>query len=155
VKLLPLSLLPPTPTTPTRHTRPHQVEAALRTALCLRGYEDVLAPADIWALLGLTAFYAGFYGQCSKVGRERAEQCCTSPCSKVCFVCRGKGHGVCQGKWGEYCTAGSARWGWRTVVRKVGVLHSPWQQQATPSLAHHPCCPSTSTFAPQPCAPAP
>ena len=29
-------------------------------------YDDVLDPQDIYSLLGLTAFYNGFFGQCSK-----------------------------------------------------------------------------------------
>lgn len=51
----------PLPTTPCL-----QVEAALRTGLCLRNYEDILDPAEVWAFLALAAFYAKFYGTCSK-----------------------------------------------------------------------------------------
>lgn len=29
-------------------------------------YEDVLSPQDIYSLVGLTAFYNGFFGQCSQ-----------------------------------------------------------------------------------------
>lgn len=29
-------------------------------------YDDVLEPKDVYCLLGLTAFYNGFFGQCSK-----------------------------------------------------------------------------------------
>jgi len=29
-------------------------------------YDDVLDPQDVYSLLGLTAFYNGFFGQCSK-----------------------------------------------------------------------------------------
>jgi hypothetical protein len=42
-------------------------EAALRTCLALRRYEDVLGAAPVYSLLALAAFYAGFYEQCSKV----------------------------------------------------------------------------------------
>jgi WD repeat-containing protein 35 len=42
-------------------------DGAMRTALHLRQYDDVLHPPDIYALLALAAFYNGFYGQCSKV----------------------------------------------------------------------------------------
>jgi WD repeat-containing protein 35 len=46
-----------------------QVDAALRSALQLRRYLDILPPLDVWSLLGLVGFYAGFFGTCSKVGR--------------------------------------------------------------------------------------
>lgn len=39
---------------------------AMRTALRLREYESVLPPEEIYALIALTAFYAKFYGQCSR-----------------------------------------------------------------------------------------
>ena len=39
---------------------------AMRTALRLRDYEAVLPPAEIYALIALTAFYAKYYAQCSK-----------------------------------------------------------------------------------------
>jgi len=29
-------------------------------------YDDVVDPQDVYSLLGLTAFYNGFFGQCSK-----------------------------------------------------------------------------------------
>ena len=29
-------------------------------------YDDVLSPQDIYSLVGLTAFYNGFFGQCSQ-----------------------------------------------------------------------------------------
>jgi hypothetical protein len=45
-----------------------QADAALRTALRLRQYDDVLAPADVYAFLALVGFYSNFYGTCSKVG---------------------------------------------------------------------------------------
>ncbi len=45
-----------------------QADAALRTALQLRQYEEVLDGQDIYSFLGLAAFYSKFYGQCSKVG---------------------------------------------------------------------------------------
>lgn len=44
-----------------------QVDLALRTALHLRHYDDVLEPQDIYCFLALTAFYSKFFGQCSKV----------------------------------------------------------------------------------------
>ncbi|KAF8068393.1 Wdr35 [Scenedesmus sp. PABB004] len=43
-----------------------QVDAALRTALRLRAYDDLLGAADVWAFLALVGFYARFYGTCSK-----------------------------------------------------------------------------------------
>jgi len=39
---------------------------AMRTALRLREYETILPPAEIYALVALTAFYSKYYGQCSK-----------------------------------------------------------------------------------------
>jgi len=39
---------------------------AMRTALRLREYETVLPPAEIYALIALTSFYAKYYLQCSK-----------------------------------------------------------------------------------------
>lgn len=41
---------------------PHH--AALTAVTCR--YEDVLKPQDIYSLVGLTAFYNGFFGQCSQ-----------------------------------------------------------------------------------------
>lgn len=43
-----------------------QVEAALRTALQLRKYDDVLDPGLVYAFLALVGFYSSFYGTCSK-----------------------------------------------------------------------------------------
>uniref|UniRef100_A0A061SDB5 Wd repeat-containing protein 35 isoform x2 n=1 Tax=Tetraselmis sp. GSL018 TaxID=582737 RepID=A0A061SDB5_9CHLO len=43
-----------------------QFEAAMRTALHLRRYEDVLDPVDIYSFLALASFYAQFFSQCSK-----------------------------------------------------------------------------------------
>lgn len=45
-----------------------QVEAALRTALQLRRYDDILDPGLVYAFMALVGFYSGFYGTCSKVG---------------------------------------------------------------------------------------
>lgn len=42
------------------------VDLAMRTALHLRDYEDILDPLEIYSFLGLASFYNGFYGQCSK-----------------------------------------------------------------------------------------
>ena len=42
----------------------------MRTALRLRSYEAVLPVDDIYSLIALTAFYAKFFGQCSKVRRS-------------------------------------------------------------------------------------
>ncbi|KAL6750533.1 intraflagellar transport protein [Haematococcus lacustris] len=42
------------------------VDLAMRTALHLRDYEDVLEPLEIYSFLALAAFYNKFYGQCSK-----------------------------------------------------------------------------------------
>jgi len=39
---------------------------AMKTALRLREYEQVLPPAEIYALIALTAFYSKYYAQCSK-----------------------------------------------------------------------------------------
>ncbi|GMH42155.1 hypothetical protein BSKO_10074 [Bryopsis sp. KO-2023] len=41
-------------------------EAAMRTALHLRQYEDVISPEKIYALLAIAAHSCKFYGQCSK-----------------------------------------------------------------------------------------
>ncbi|KAL3151657.1 hypothetical protein ABBQ38_012645 [Trebouxia sp. C0009 RCD-2024] len=49
-----------------RHLYAGNTDAAMRTALHLRKYDDVLEPKDVYCLLGLTAFYNGFFGQCSK-----------------------------------------------------------------------------------------
>lgn len=38
----------------------------MRTALRLREYETVLPKEEIYSLIALTAFYAKFYGQCSR-----------------------------------------------------------------------------------------
>lgn len=46
---------------------PAQVEAALRTALQLRKYDDILDPGLVYAFLALVGFYSSFYGTCSKV----------------------------------------------------------------------------------------
>ncbi|WIA10618.1 hypothetical protein OEZ85_010800 [Tetradesmus obliquus] len=43
-----------------------QADAALRTALRLRQYDDVLDPADVYAFLALVGFHSNFYGTCSK-----------------------------------------------------------------------------------------
>ncbi|KAF6259424.1 intraflagellar transport protein [Scenedesmus sp. NREL 46B-D3] len=43
-----------------------QADAALRTALRLRQYDDVLDPADVYAFLALVGFYSNFYRTCSK-----------------------------------------------------------------------------------------
>ena len=43
------------------------MEAALRTALTLLAYEDVLDSAELYSFLALVAFYSGFFGLCSKV----------------------------------------------------------------------------------------
>ena len=39
---------------------------AMKTAMRLREYEQVLPPAEIYALIALTAFYSKYYAQCSK-----------------------------------------------------------------------------------------
>jgi len=44
-----------------------QVEAALRTALQLRRYDDILDPNLVYAFMALVGFYSSFYGTCSKV----------------------------------------------------------------------------------------
>ncbi len=54
------------------------VDLAMRTALHLREYEDLLEPVEIYSFLALAAFYNGFYGQCSKV---RCGAVRTRPCS--------------------------------------------------------------------------
>lgn len=45
---------------------PQQLEAAMRTALRLRSYEDILPAKDIYSLIALTAYYNKSYAQCSK-----------------------------------------------------------------------------------------
>eukprot|EP00798_Chlamydomonas_sp_ICE-L_P009063 gene9063-16189_t len=42
------------------------VDLAMRTALQLREYEDILDPQEIYSFLGLASFYNKFFGQCSK-----------------------------------------------------------------------------------------
>ncbi|GFR48747.1 hypothetical protein Agub_g10705, partial [Astrephomene gubernaculifera] len=42
------------------------VDLAMRTALHLREYEDLLDPVEIYSFLALAAFYNQFFGQCSK-----------------------------------------------------------------------------------------
>lgn len=42
-------------------------EAAMRTALHLRKYDDLLDPEDIYSLLAIASFSCQYYGQCSKV----------------------------------------------------------------------------------------
>mmetsp|Transcript_25379 Transcript_25379/g.58463 ORF Transcript_25379/g.58463 Transcript_25379/m.58463 type:complete len:1193 (+) Transcript_25379:116-3694(+) len=42
------------------------VEAAMKTALRLREYEDILDAADVHALIGMTSFHNKHLGQCSK-----------------------------------------------------------------------------------------
>jgi hypothetical protein len=44
-----------------------QVESALRTALQLRRYDDILDSGLVYAFLALVGFYSNFYGTCSKV----------------------------------------------------------------------------------------
>lgn len=44
------------------------VDLAMRTALHLRAYEDLLDPLEVYAFLALACFYNKFFGQCSKVG---------------------------------------------------------------------------------------
>mmetsp|Transcript_38234 Transcript_38234/g.108060 ORF Transcript_38234/g.108060 Transcript_38234/m.108060 type:complete len:1242 (+) Transcript_38234:70-3795(+) len=41
-------------------------EAAMRTALHLRKFEDVLGAQDVYSFLALASFYAQFFSQCSK-----------------------------------------------------------------------------------------
>ncbi len=43
-----------------------ETESAMRTALRLVDYEDIIDPADIFSLIALAAYYAKHYGQCSK-----------------------------------------------------------------------------------------
>lgn len=43
------------------------MEAALRTALQLRRYDDILDPNLVYAFVALVGFYSSFYGTCSKV----------------------------------------------------------------------------------------
>ena len=38
----------------------------MRTAMRLREYEAFISIEEIYSLIALTAFYARFYGQCSK-----------------------------------------------------------------------------------------
>jgi WD repeat-containing protein 35 len=48
------------------------VDLAMRTALHLRDYEDILDPLEVYSFLALASFYNKFYGQCSKVKRCQA-----------------------------------------------------------------------------------
>eukprot|EP00775_Hariotina_reticulata_P008215 gene8215-8407_t len=43
-----------------------QVDAALRTAMRLRQYDDILDAANVYAFLALVGFYSSFFGTCSK-----------------------------------------------------------------------------------------
>lgn len=43
-----------------------QIDPAMKTALRLQEYEDILDPKDIYSLIALTTFYNKFYLQCSK-----------------------------------------------------------------------------------------
>ncbi len=43
------------------------VDLAMRTALHLRDYEDILDPQEVYSFLALACFYSKFFGQCSKV----------------------------------------------------------------------------------------
>eukprot|EP00658_Telonema_sp_P-2_P057526 TRINITY_DN4596_c0_g6_i3.p1 TRINITY_DN4596_c0_g6~~TRINITY_DN4596_c0_g6_i3.p1 ORF type:complete len:1179 (-),score=268.48 TRINITY_DN4596_c0_g6_i3:50-3586(-) len=45
---------------------PQQIEAAMRTALRLRVYEDILPAKEIYSLIALTAYYNKSFAQCSK-----------------------------------------------------------------------------------------
>mmetsp|Transcript_9052 Transcript_9052/g.14851 ORF Transcript_9052/g.14851 Transcript_9052/m.14851 type:complete len:1200 (+) Transcript_9052:114-3713(+) len=42
------------------------IDAAMKTALLLREYEDILDAVDVYSLIAITSFYNKFYGQCSK-----------------------------------------------------------------------------------------
>jgi hypothetical protein len=64
--------LPPSTPCPPRC----QVDAALRTALALRAYGDVLEPAELWSFVALAAFYARFFGTCSKARHPPAAVSC-------------------------------------------------------------------------------
>ena len=46
------------------------VDLAMRTALHLKEYEDILDPQEVYSFLALAAFYNKFYAQCSKVRRH-------------------------------------------------------------------------------------
>jgi WD repeat-containing protein 35 len=49
-----------------RQLRGGLMEPAMKTAMLLVNYEDILAPADIYSLIALCAYYARHYGMCSK-----------------------------------------------------------------------------------------
>lgn len=56
------------------------VDLAMRTALHLREYEDLLDPVEIYSFLALAAFYNQFFGQCSKVGGRGCRWCVVVRC---------------------------------------------------------------------------
>lgn len=72
-----------------------QVETALRTALQLRRYDDILGPVLVYAFLALVGFYSSFYGTCSKVslichvGGARHATACAGSCRWGLPCCRG------------------------------------------------------------------
>lgn len=55
-----------------------QVDLAMRTALHLREYEDMLDPVEIYSFLALAAFYNQFFGQCSKVAARPWPRCASA-----------------------------------------------------------------------------
>lgn len=63
------------------------VDLAMRTALHLRAYEDLLDPLEVYAFLALACFYNKFYGQCSKVG------------VRVCFIQKRSSLGGLVARW--------------------------------------------------------
>jgi len=44
----------------------NQLDAAMKTALRLAMFEDILEPRDIYSMIALTSFHAKYYSQCSK-----------------------------------------------------------------------------------------
>jgi WD repeat-containing protein 35 len=56
----------PSASSPSASGQASQLRAAMRTALRLADYDDVLDPKDIFSLIALLTFYNKFLGQCSR-----------------------------------------------------------------------------------------
>ncbi len=61
-----------------------QVENALKTAMHLMGYEDVMSAVDIYSLIALASYYAKYFAQCSKAF-IRLESLDLPPVSLLCL----------------------------------------------------------------------
>ena len=49
-----------------RHLYAGDMDAAMKTALRLADYEDIVEPKAVYSLIALTSLYAKYYGQCSR-----------------------------------------------------------------------------------------